>query len=149
VSRATLIAAAKAIGHPSVFYGRTQSGKSMQRNKSPDELRIGLFIALYGPHLGNIPGSASVLDRKIDIGVMCKAGKLGYLLSMSQYALRNGNEARGELLRILELKRRNKAKELLLVEEAKQCFALCKTYQALHEVSPGLIPGPVVEVTNE
>jgi hypothetical protein len=134
VSRAQLIAAAKAIGVETVARGRGYAAP-----KTADALRVDILERCLGPNLGmQNYGSSTQADIAIARAVDCASGKLGYLLQTSQYCIRMANTDRTELGRLSTLKRRRPADEARMIKSARQWLEIAKIAQDLHSMEAGL-----------
>jgi hypothetical protein len=141
LNRAHLIALARRVGVNPVVSERTGKGVR-QAPLSSEGLRIALLERCYGPRLGTVKvKTARELDERISRVVSCRMGELGYLLSLSQSALRNGNAARDEAIRISNLKRPRKADIAAQLSIARNWYALANTVQNLHLIEVGMQDG--------
>ena len=134
MSRAQLITAARAIG---VQTEVVQGGKRGAKNS--DWLRVDILERCYGPNLGMQKyGSAAQADQAIIRAVDCSTGKLGYLLSVAQHAIRMANTERTEYGRLCGLKRRRPEDESQLLKSARQWLEIGRIAQDLHCVESDL-----------
>lgn len=105
---------------------------------SPEWLRIGLINRCYGPGMAWKFASATAADMQISRMVDCALGGLGYLLSVSQGALRHANEEREEYKRLCGLTRRRPNDEARLLRSAKHWLEICAIAQTQHAVERGM-----------
>lgn len=132
MSRASLVSAAKRVGVSTVIHSRGRSGP-----KNIEALRIDLINRTYGPGLHFRFPDATAADETIVRAVDTALGGNGYLLSLSQAALRNANEERTEYKRLTGLKRRRPKDEAGLLKSAGQWLHIARIAQGLHEVQSG------------
>jgi hypothetical protein len=101
-------------------------------------LRTDIINRTYGPGMQWNFNSAASADQTCARAVDCYLGVLGYLLSMAQNSLRQGNEELTEYKRLQTLKRRRPDDEARLLRSAGQWFELVRIAQELHKIEAGL-----------
>jgi hypothetical protein len=98
-------------------------------SKDNNWLRTDLIEATYGPGMNWRFGSAAEADQVCARAVDCRLGRLGHLLGLAQYYIREGNDALVEYKRLCGLTRRRRDDEAEVLRVAREMFGKARTTQ--------------------
>lgn len=132
INRARVVRMAEAMGV--VTRRRGRNGQTYAR--PTEELRIAVLEALYGRSQGMVKCvSLNELDTRLERAVRVRKGRYGYSLSMAQYHLCAGNNARDEANRLWLLPSRPYRRVMVTLAEAREHLAKAAEFHKQHEAS--------------
>jgi hypothetical protein len=134
MSRKDLLEACRRLGIRTDAVSRGKRG-----SKDNDWLRTDILNRTYGPGMHWQFRNSTEADRTCVRAVDSYLGVFGYLLSVAQGALRDGNEALVEYKRICGFKRRKPAAEAELLRSARQWFELARITHNLYELERDMV----------
>lgn len=133
MSRRDLLNSCQRIG---VRIDNVANGKRV--SKVNETLRMDIIEGTYGVGMHWQFKTAAEADATCIRAVDCFTGKLGYLLAVSQMALRSGTQEIAEAKRLAGLKRNHIDKRAELLISARQWLEISRIAQELHATACGI-----------